>query len=355
MLASGDLIDERHEIEQLLGHGGMAEVFRATDTSTGHRVAIKVLRLVDAQSIDRFRIEIEVLGRLDHPGVVRLRDWGSHDGVPYLVLDLVDGPSLADVLDNGPLGVERSISIGAQLAEALAHAHELDIVHRDVKPANVIFDTDPTHVLLADFGIARLGDTTRMTAAGHCIGTAAYLAPEQLEGQTGPAADVYALGLVLLECLTGNRCYPGTIAETTMARLHRAPLIPADLPPWLRHTLQAMTARNPRQRPPATAVAEALRHRTVDAVLTPTHEIDVAKQQITGSTETTARRTPRPQRARTARGPLALAFGSGALTTAALLAILALSLAIWPFTDNRAQATETPDASTPTSTTTTEP
>jgi eukaryotic-like serine/threonine-protein kinase len=360
VLASGVLIDERHEIEQLLGHGGMAEVFRARDTRTGRSVAIKLLRMVDAQSMDRFRTEIEVLGRLDHPGVVRLCGWGSHDGVPYLVLDLVDGPSLADVLDSGPLGVERSISIGEQLAEALAHAHGLDIVHRDVKPANVIFDTGPTHVRLADFGIARLGDATRMTASGQCIGTAAYLAPEQLASQTGPAADVYALGLVMLECLTGTRCYPGTVAETTMARLHRAPLVPVDLPSWLRHTLRAMTARDPRRRPPAAAVAEALRRRTIDAVLAPTDGIDLAtlstgaaNHEITSSSETIESRTPRPPPpTRTARGPLALAFGGGALTTAALLAILALSLAIWPFTDNGAQATESPAAPTPTSTTT---
>jgi serine/threonine protein kinase len=344
------LIDERHEIDQLLGRGGMAEVFRATDTTTGRPVAIKVLHMIDSQSIERFRTEIEVLGRLDHPGVVRLCGWGSHNGVPYLVLDLVDGPSLADVLANGPLGVERSVSIGEQLAEALAHAHELDIVHRDVKPANVILDTDPTHVRLADFGIARFGDATRMTATGYCVGTAAYLAPEQLEGQAGPATDIYALALVMLECVTGTRCYPGTLAETTAARLHRAPLVPADLPRWLRHTLRAMTARDPRQRPPATAVAEALRHRSVDAVLAPTVEIDVANHQITGSTDTTESRTPKRPRARTARGPLALAFGSGALTTAALLAILALSLAIWPFADNGAQATESPAAPTPTST-----
>jgi hypothetical protein len=164
----------------------------------------------------------------------------------------------------------------------------------------------------------------------------------------------------MLECLTGTRCYPGTVAETTMARLHRAPLVPVDLPSWLRHTLRAMTARDPRRRPPAAAVAEALRRRTIDAVLAPTDGIDLAtlstgaaNHEITSSSETIESRTPRPPPpTRTARGPLALAFGGGALTTAALLAILALSLAIWPFTDNGAQATESPAAPTPTSTTT---
>jgi eukaryotic-like serine/threonine-protein kinase len=280
VVASGDLIDERHEIDQLLGRGEMAEVFRATDTTTGRPAAIKVLRTIDSQSIDRFRTEIEVLGRLDQPGVVRLCGWGSHNDVPYLVLDLVDGPSLADVLDNGPLGDEESISIGQQLAEALAHAHELDIVHRDVKPANVIFDADPTRVRLADFGIARLGDATRMTAAGYCVGTAAYLAPEQFGGPS-------RTGNRHLRPRTGHArvphrdpLLPRHPCRDTAARLHRAPLIPLDLPPWLRHTLRAMTARDPRQRPPATAVAQALRHRSVDAVLAPTDNIDVANHQI---------------------------------------------------------------------------
>ena len=364
MLAAGVLIDERHEIEQPLGRGGMAEVFRARDITTGRSVAIKLLRAVDPQSMGRFRTEIEVLCRLDHPGVVRLCGTGSHDGVPYLVLELVDGPSLADVLDSGPLSVEQSISTGQQLAEALTHAHGLNIVHRDVKPANVIFDAEPMRVRLADFGIARFSETTRMTAAGMCIGTAAYLAPEQLEGQAGPAADVYALGLVVLECLTGTRCYPGTVVETAIARLHRAPIVPVELPIWLRHTLRAMTARNPGQRPPAAAVADAFRRRSLDAVLASTVDVDVtalstdappamATHEITGSSDTTEnRQIPRPPpNVGEGRRPLALAFGSGALTTAAALAILALFLAIWPFGASGVPMTESQTPSIPTSTT----
>jgi hypothetical protein len=364
VLDPGVLIDERHEIEQLLGCGGMAEVYRARDIRMGRSVAIKLLRMVDPQSLGRFRTEIEVLCQLDHPGVVRLRGTGSHDGVPYLVLDLVDGPSLADVLVGGPLGVEQSTLIGRQLAEALAHAHGLGVVHRDVKPANVILDAEPGGVRLADFGIAFFSDTTRMTAAGMCIGTAAYLAPEQLTGQAGPAADVYALGLVVLECLTGTRCYPGTLVEAAMARLHRAPVVPVDLPVWLRHTLRAMTARDPGRRPPAEAVADAFRCRSVDAVLASTVEVDVASlstvaapgsaiHEITGSSGTIhARRIPRPSwDVGAGRRPLVLAFGGGALTTAAALALLALSLVIWPLGGSGVQATESRTPSIPASTT----
>jgi eukaryotic-like serine/threonine-protein kinase len=364
VLASGVLIDERHEIEQLLGRGGMGEVFRARDLTTGQSVAIKLLRMVDPQSMGRFRTEIEVLGRLDHPGVVRLCGMGSHDGVPYLVLELVDGPSLAHVLADGPLGVEQSISIGQQLAEALMHAHGLDIVHRDVKPANVICDADPPRVRLADFGIALFSDTTRMTAAGACIGTAAYLAPEQLEGQVGPAADVYALGLVVLECLTGTRCYPGSLVQAAMARLHRAPVVPDELPVWLCHTLRAMTARDPVRRPPAAAVADAFSRRAVEAVLASTAAMDAAELS-TGAPPGTAtsaivgssarigsRRIPRPSWiVGGGRRPIALAFGGGALTTAAAVAILALFLALWPFGGSGLEVTDLRSRSIPTTTT----
>jgi hypothetical protein len=364
VLDPGVLIDERHEIERLLGCGGMAEVYRARDIRTERSVAIKFLRMVDPQSLGRFRTEIEVLSRLDHPGVVRLRGTGSHDGVPYLVLELVDGPSLDDVLVGGPLGVEQSISIGQQLAEALTHAHGLGVVHRDVKPANVILDAEPAGVRLADFGIALFNDTTRMTAAGMCIGTAAYLAPEQLEGQAGPAADVYALGLVVLECLTGTRCYPGTLVEAATARLHRAPVVSVELPVWLRHTLRTMTARDPGRRPPAEAVADAFRCRSVDAVLASTVEVDVASlstcaapgsaiHEITGSSGTIqGRRISKPLwNVGAGRRRLILAFGGGALTTAAALALLALSLVIWPFGGRGVQATESQVPSIPTSTT----
>lgn len=364
MLDPGVLIDERHEIEHLLGRGGMAEVFRARDTMTGRSVAIKVLRTVDPQSMTRFRGEIEVLSRLDHPGVVRLLGTGAHDGVPYLVLDLVDGPSLADVLDRGPLGVERSISIGRQLANALTHAHGLGVIHRDLKPANIIFDVEPTTVRLADFGIARFADTTRITSAGQCIGTAAYLAPEQLEGHVGPAADIYALGLVVLESLTGTRCYPGTAAETTMARLHHSPDVPADLPAWLRHTLRAMTTRDPRRRPPALAVGDAFRCRSVDPVLEFTTEIDAAVLigaappggAAPGMTDAGTRTEPDRSAeaswdAESGRRRLLLAFGGGALTSAAALTALALFLMVGPFAGSGAQATEPRTPPTPTATT----
>jgi eukaryotic-like serine/threonine-protein kinase len=177
-----------------------------------------------------------------------------------------------------------------------------------------------------------------------------------LEGQAGPAADVYALGLVVLECLTGTRCYPGTLVEAAMARLHRAPVVSVELPVWLRHTLRAMTARDPGRRPPAEAVADAFRCRSVDAVLASTVEADVAALSsgaAPGSSGTVqGRRIPKPSRdADAGRRPLVLAFGGGALTAAAALALLALSLVIWPLGGSGVLATESRTPSLPTSTT----
>jgi hypothetical protein len=292
ILVGGTLIDDRHEIDQLVGRGGMADVFRARDVTTGRMVAIKILRAVDPQSMSRFRTERDVLSRLDHPAVVRLCDTGTHDGVPYLVLELVDGPTLAEVLAHGPLDIDQAISIAHQLAQALTHAHSRDITHRDLKPANVVLDADRVRVHLADFGIAMFSDTARITATGTCIGTPAYLAPEQLEGHVDPASDVYALGLVVLECLTGTHCYAGTIADTALARLHQPPSIPDDLPPWLQHTLRAMTARHPHHRPPAQATAAAFYHRTVDAVLATTQYLDLTARSTDPPPGTEPNRTP---------------------------------------------------------------
>ena len=259
MLTPGDLIDGRYRIGDLLGRGGMAEVHRATDIVDGRAYALKLVRGTEPGLEDRFQREAESLAQLDHPGLIRLHRAGAHRGVNYLVLDLAEGPPLSRALADGPAGVERTVSVGQQVAAALAHVHWSGLVHRDVKPSNILLHHG--RALLADFGIARMSGAPSLTVTGQVIGSAPYLAPEQVEGQpAGPPADVYALGLVLIECLTGHRCYPGTYVESAIARLHRAPEIPA-LPAWLRDVLVAMTMREPARRPPAGAVVEALDRR----------------------------------------------------------------------------------------------
>lgn len=261
----------RYEIGSLLGRGGMADVYRAADTLLDRPVAVKVLRedASDGPDRARFTAEARTLAQLSHTGLVMVLDAGisATSDRPFLVMDLIEGPTLSQVIAGGSLDLERVAAIGVQLAEALAYAHARGVVHRDVKPGNVLLGAEQ-RVKLADFGIARLiGDTVRHTRTGQAIGTAAYLAPEQVTGEPveGPA-DVYSLGLVLLEALTGERAYPGTPVEAAMARLARRPEVPATLPAVWRELLESMTALDPADRPSAASVAECLRTQPTEAI-----------------------------------------------------------------------------------------
>jgi eukaryotic-like serine/threonine-protein kinase len=251
----------RYELGPLLGRGAMAEVYRATDLLLDRPVAVKLFAAAQ-DPLDRRRSmdEGRTLARLSAPGLVTVFDLGLVDNRPYLVMELVDGPSLRDRLLAGPLTAAQTTRLGAPLADALAHAHERGIVHRDVKPSNVLLGKDFAPRLV-DFGIALLAGGIRLTAANEIVGTPAYLSPEQVRGETvGPATDIYALGLVLLECLTGEVVYYGTgWLETALARLHRQPTIPPGLPAGLADLLTAMTAADPADRPSATECATALR------------------------------------------------------------------------------------------------
>lgn len=200
----------RYELGRVIGSGGMAIVFRARDRERGRPVAVKLLAdnlSADADLRQRFRREAELAERLSHPNVVEVLDSGEADGRAYIVLEYVDGPNLAEELRRaGRLEPARVAELGAQAAAALAHAHERGLVHRDVKPQNLLLARDGT-LKVSDFGIARMVDGTQLTQAGTILGTAAYLAPEQAAGEeTTSAADVYALGIVLYELLTGKQC-----------------------------------------------------------------------------------------------------------------------------------------------------
>jgi aminoglycoside phosphotransferase (APT) family kinase protein len=254
------LIAGRWQLRAPLGRGAMADVHDAEDVVTGLPVAVKVLRSVESDHLQRFERELDALRALDHPAVVALLDHGEHDGRPFLVLERCDGGTLAEALAaDGPFGPDRAASIGAELADGLAHAHARGVVHRDVKPSNVLLCADGT-AKLADFGIARLHDASALTGTGFTIGTAAYLAPEQARGEAvGPAADVYSLGLLVLEMATGRRAFEGVGMAAAMARLHHGPEIPDDLPLTLAATVTAMAAMDPDERPTAEAVASQLR------------------------------------------------------------------------------------------------
>ncbi|MFC5065239.1 serine/threonine-protein kinase [Actinomycetospora atypica] len=207
----------------------------------------------------RNRREVLTLAALSHPGLVTVYDVGDDHGRAYFVMQLIEGDTLAQRIRRGPLPLGDVVALGAALADSLGYVHRRGVVHRDVKPGNVLLDADG-RAHLSDFGIAAVRDAAPVTAAGMVIGTASYLSPEQVRGESvSPAVDVYALGLVLIECLTGRREYPGNALEAAVARLHRRPVVPSQLPDSLRTLLVAMTADEPGARPDADEVLAAMR------------------------------------------------------------------------------------------------
>ena len=240
----------------------MADVHRATDEALQREVAVKMLRPIagGSKGRDRFIAEAQMLAGLSHTGLVTVLDAGFDAERPFLVMELVEGPTLAEVCAS-PCEPERVESVGAQVGETLAFVHSRGIVHRDVKPGNVLLGPGG-QVKLADFGIARLVDQdSGFTRTGFAMGTVAYVSPEQVRGETVTgASDTYSLGLVLLEALTGKREFGGNDLDAAQARLLREPRISDDLPHNWPLLLREMTALDPADRPPPAQVADPRRH-----------------------------------------------------------------------------------------------
>ncbi|MEV2211066.1 protein kinase [Streptomyces sp. NPDC050997] len=260
------LIAGRYRLQDPIGRGAMGEVWRGYDESLGRAVAVKLLLPHDSDptATARFRLEAQTAGRLNHPYVVGVYDFGEYDGRLFLVMELVEGDSLAGRLSKGgPLPAEQVARIAAQAAAGLAAAHQQGIVHRDIKPANLLQDAEGT-LKIGDFGIARFIDdpSGALTTTGQIVGTSLYLAPERALGRpAGPACDVYALGCVLYQLLTGRTPFR---APTAVAILHQhldTPPVPprqlgVSLPPAFENYLLGLLAKRPEDRPAAQQVAE---------------------------------------------------------------------------------------------------
>jgi hypothetical protein len=228
-LTSGAVLSARYRLDAPLGSGATATVWRARDVELGRAVAVKVLgdEGVEAELAARFMREGRILGRLSHPNIVPVLASGEDEGRPYLVMALVEGRTLKECIAEGPPPVEAALDTVTAVAAGLGAAHRLGVVHRDVKPANIVCGDDGQPHLV-DWGIARAGDLTTMTRADVVMGTAAYLAPEQALGESpGPASDVYALGCVLYELLTGAQPFP---AESAVAMAYRHVHDPIPMP-----------------------------------------------------------------------------------------------------------------------------
>lgn len=251
----GSLVLNRFLIERRIGSGGFGVVYEAWDGRLERTVAVKAIESRGAQMGGRVLREAQAAARLNHPGIVTLYEMGEEDGNALLVTELVDGSTLACLAGEGALSDREVGEIGADLCEALDHAHARGVVHRDIKPQNVVVALDGEfRAKLMDFGIARLADSASLTAPGDVVGTLAYMAPEQAEGRAaGPEADVYSLALTLYECWAGEnpnrRATPAATARAIGGRPRPLRRLRPDLPRELSDTIDAALSRRPSHRP----------------------------------------------------------------------------------------------------------
>jgi serine/threonine-protein kinase len=263
---SSALLAHRYRLYRQIAAGGAGEVWQAEDTVLARPVAVKLLRAElasDTAALSRFRSEARHAGRLSHPAIAHLYDYGEGQSPdpPFLVMELVDGPSLATVLAAGPLAADRAMDVIAQVAAGLAAAHAAGVVHRDIKPANLLLGPGG-QVKITDFGISCVAGAASVTRTGTVVGTPAYLAPERMTGAPAtPAADMYSLGMVGYECLAGALPFTGSAVEVAAAHQERPlPPLPPTVPAAAVQLIAELTARDPAARPATAGVAARASH-----------------------------------------------------------------------------------------------
>src|SRR3954447_1759312 len=254
----GDVNADRYELVELVGSGGMSSVYKAHDRLLQRDAALKVLHshfLEDEEYVERFRREARAVAQLSHPNIVTVIDRGEADGHQFIVFEFVDGENLKELVHrSGPLPARRAVELALAVADGLAFAHQHELVHRDVKPQNVLLNGDG-EAKVTDFGIARSLDVEHgVTQTGTVLGTSNYLSPEQAGGKpVGPATDVYSLGVVLFELLTGDVPFPGdNFVAVAMKHINDPPPdlleLRPDLPMRLVVTVDRALAKDPAER-----------------------------------------------------------------------------------------------------------
>nr|MDT0662793.1 protein kinase [Micromonospora sp. DSM 115978] len=275
MLSPGVLLGNRYRLDERIAGGGMGDVWKATDEVLGRTVAVKVLlpALLDEPGFaERFRGEARTMATINHPGVVDVYDYGSDNQIAFLVMEYVEGDALSRTLGRvGRLTPARTMALVAQAADALQAAHDKGIVHRDVKPGNLLVRPNGT-LVLTDFGIARSALVGQLTAAGSVLGTASYISPEQATGAVATSAsDVYALGVVAYQCLSGRRPFDGSNPlEIAMKHVREAPRpLPPDIPPQIRSIVERAMAKDPAARWPSATVLGSVARQAASAPAAP--------------------------------------------------------------------------------------